>query len=509
MSVAVVDSIVVGGGHNALVCAFYLAKAGQKVLLLEAADRLGGAAVTREFTPGFRVSACAHLLHMLPEEISRDMALARHGLDFAGTQLPTTALSEHGTPVRIGAGDAGPDAAFRARLRKFAKHLRPMLNTVPPRLGTDNWADRSRLLRLAWQVRSLGRNDMRELLRIVGMNAHDLALDNLETPALQGALAFDAVLGGSLGPRAPGTVLNLLVRMAAEHGSGGLCQPRGGMGTVTQAMEGAARSAGALLRTGARVAQILVDHDRAAGVVLESGEIVAARQVVSGIDPRGTFLTLLGSAHLDAGFVRRVVHVRQRGMTGKLHLALNAAPSFRGLDAASLRGRLLIAPSSEYLEQAQDFIKYGEVPEAPGMEITVPSIGDPDLAPAGQHVLSAIVQFMPHTPRAGWDTLRESFIRRLVALLDSYAPGLRDHVVAAELLTPADIEAEFGLPGGNWHHGELAFDQFLMMRPVPGAAQYRSPVDGVFLCGAGCHPGGGVMGIAGRNAAREVLKHAA
>jgi phytoene dehydrogenase-like protein len=387
--------------------------------------------------------------------------------------------------------------------------LRPLLDMVPPRLGTDDWADRGRLLRLAWQVRSLGREDMRDLLRIIGMNAHDLALDNLETPLLQGALAFDAVLGGSLGPRAPGTVLNLLVRMAAEHGSGGLCQPRGGMGAVTAAMAASARAAGAELRTGARVARILVEHDRAAGVVLESGETIAATQVVSGVDPRRTFLNLLGSAHLDAGFVRRVVHVRHRGMTGKLHLALGAKPEFRGVDEAALGGRLLIAPSSEYLEQAQDSIKYDEVPEAPGLEITVPTCRDPDLAPAGRHVLSAIVQFVPHTPRAGWDTLRDGFVRRLIALLDGYAPGLRETVRAAELLTPADIEAEFDLPGGNWHHGELAFDQFFMVRPVPGAAQYRCPVEGVFLCGAGSHPGGGVMGVAGRNAAREVLKHAA
>jgi phytoene dehydrogenase-like protein len=196
-------------------------------------------------------------------------------------------------------------------------------------------------------------------------------------------------------------------------------------------------------------------------------------------------------------------------MTGKLHLALDAKPAFRGLDDDALGSRLLIAPSSEYLEQAQDAVKYGELPDAPGLEITVPTMRDPALAPDGRHVLSAIVQFLPHTPRAGWDSQREGFVRRLMTLLDGYAPGLREHVTATELLTPADIEAEFGLPGGNWHHGELAFDQVFMVRPVPGAAQYRCPVDGVFLCSAGSHPGGGVMGVAGRNAAREVLKHAA
>jgi phytoene dehydrogenase-like protein len=503
------DSIIIGGGHNGLVCAAYLAKAGQKILLLEAADRLGGAAVTREFAPGFRVSACAHLLHMLPVGIAQDLALAQHGLSYAGSNLATHALSPHGAAMRVGAAEAGPEAAFRARLGKFAKHLRPMLDMVPPRLGTEAWEDRGRLLRLAWQVRSLGREDMRDLLRIIGMNAHDLALDHLEAPLLQGALAFDAVLGGSLGPRAPGTVLTLLMRLAAEHGGGGLCQPRGGMGAVTAAIAASARAAGAELRTGARVARILVEKDRAAGVVLENGETIAATRVVSGVDPRRTFLTLLGATHLDAGFVRRVVHVRHRGMTGKLHLALDAKPAFRGLDDDALGSRLLIAPSSEYLEQAQDAVKYGELPDAPGLEITVPTMRDPALAPDGWHVLSAIVQFLPHTPRAGWDTQREGFVRRLMTLLDGYAPGLRDHVTAAELLTPADIEAEFGLPGGNWHHGELAFDQVFMVRPVPGAAQYRCPVDGVFLCSAGSHPGGGVMGVAGRNAAREVLKHAA
>jgi phytoene dehydrogenase-like protein len=228
--------------------------------------------------------------------------------------------------------------------------------------------------------------------------------------------------------------------------------------------------------------------------------------VISSADPKTTFLRLLGARHLDTGFVRRVDHIRSRGLAAKLHLALNRAPSFGGSSEASLRGRLLIAPSMQYLERAYNHSKYGEFSAAPAMEVTLPTANDPALAPAGQHVLSAIVQYAPYALKEGWQSGRQRFMDAALDTLERVAPGLRGSIVAAELLTPADMEREFRISGGHWHHGELAFDQFLMVRPVPGAAQYRTPLDGLFLCGAGCHPGGGVMGVAGRNAARQVLK---
>ena len=509
------DAIVIGAGHNGLVCAAYLARGGRKVLVLEAADHVGGGAVTREFAPGFRVSAGAHVLHLLQRSLVGDLGLTKHGLTLSAEPMPSTALSPDGAHISLsaGAGLSGADAAayapFMARMRRMASHLRPMLEAAPPRLGTNVWSDQSALLRMDWQVRSLGRADMSEMLRIIGMNVFDLAEDNFASDVLRGAIAFDAVLGSNAGPRAPGTVLNLLYRLAAESGATAIAQPAGGMGAVSDALAAAARTAGATIRTGARVARVLVREDRAAGVVLENGETIEAGAVVSNAGPRTTFLKLLGAEYLDTGFVRRVTHFRDKGLTAKLHLALSRVPEFRGLDAAALRGRLILAPSLDYIESAFNPSKYGDASGKPALEITVPSLTDPGLAPPGQHVLSAIVQYAPYAPKAGWGTLRQPFLERIIDTLEAAAPGMRASITAAELLTPADIEQQFNMDGGHWHHGELAFDQFFMVRPVPGAAQYQTPVCGVYLCGAGSHPGGGVMGLAGRNAARQVLSKAA
>jgi phytoene dehydrogenase-like protein len=353
---------------------------------------------------------------------------------------------------------------------------------------------------------------MRELLRIGAMNVYDLLNEHFETPLLQGAFALDALLGANLGPRSPGTVLTLLYRLAGAAGAGelALCQPLGGLGALSAALASSARAAGATVRTGAAVARILVAEDRAAGVVLTSGETIHATSVISSADPRTTFLELLGCEHLDTGFVRRVTHLRTRGLAAKLHLALGELPQFAGLPASALRGRLLIAPSLDYLEHAYNHAKYGEYSAQPLLEITVPTLADPSLAPAGEHVLSAIVQYAPYALAGGWDSgARERFAERAIVAIERYAPGIRRSIKAIELLVPPDIEQQFRISGGHWHHVELAFDQFLFNRPLPGAAQYRTPLEGLYLCGAGCHPGGGVMGVAGRNAARQVLRRAA
>ncbi|MGH8306048.1 MAG: phytoene desaturase family protein, partial [Steroidobacteraceae bacterium] len=383
-----------------------------------------------------------------------------------------------------------------------------VLAGVPPRLGTGSWRDRATLAGLAWRLRALGRRDMRELLRIGGMCVHDLVDEHFESPLLKGALAFDAVLGSNFGPRSPGTVFTLLYRLAAGEG-GTLAQPVGGLGALSEALASAARAAGAQIRTAAPVERIVVREDRAAGVVLHSGEEIRAACVVSSVDPKTTFLSLLGSEHLDAGFVRRIVHLRARGLTAKLHLALDGLPPFRGLESSALRGRLLWAPSPEHIERAFNHAKYGEFSSAPILEITAPTVADPALAPPGKHVLSVIVQYAPYALTGGWGEGRKPLTELIIDTLEALAPGLRARVRHAELLTPADIEREFRITGGHWHHAELALDQFYVLRPVPGAAQYRAPVGGLYLCGAGCHPGGGVMGIAGRNAARQVVKEAA
>ena len=514
------DSIIVGGGHNGLVCATYLAREGRSVLLLEAAERLGGAAVTREFAPGFEVSACAHLLHLMPATLMRDLGLAAHGLRFAAEGLPTVALSADGRHLAYAPGDfaalqqrSGADATalrdWQAQLRRFSRALHPVLSATPPRLGTDAWRDRAALLGLGWRLRRLGRRDLRELLRIGGMCVHDLLEDRFSMPLLKGALALDAVLGTNYGPRSPGTVLSLLYRVAASQGADALALPQGGLGAVSEALAGAARAAGAQLRTGAPVTRILVRGDRAAGVVLASGEEILAGNVISSADPKTTFLGLLGSEHLDAGFVRRVAQVRSRGLSAKLHLALERLPQFAGLGEQALRGRLLVAPSADYIERAYNHAKYNEFSSAPMLEITIPTLADPALAPAGKHVMSVIVQYAPYSVAGGWPAQRQAFTERVIDTIQAHAPALRDCIQGSELLTPPDIEREFRITGGHWHHAELALDQLLMVRPVPGAAQYQTPVPGLFLCGAGCHPGGGVMGLAGRNAARQVIREAA
>lgn len=529
------DCIVVGGGHNGLVCAAYLARGGRSVLVLEAADEVGGAAVTREFAPGFRVSACAHLLHSMSGAMIRDLRLEEHGLTFAARQMPTVALSADGgsvgleepvafrgsfstgetavTALEWGAmeDDASAHHKYVALLNRLARALRPMLDSVPPRLGTDAWADKRALLQLGWHVRRLGREDMRELLRIGGMNVYDLLKEYFQSPLLQGALGFDAVLGSNFGPRSPGSVFTLLYRLAAAYESGGapLSQPMGGLGSLSRALAAAAVAAGAEVRTNAAVQRITVQNHRASGVQLTSGETIVADTVISNVDPQATFLRLLGTEYLDAGFTRRVSHLRTRGLTAKLHLALDDLPRFTAVSDEALGGRLLIAPSLEYLERAFNHSKYGEFSSAPAIEITLPTVNDPTLAPSGKHVLSAVVQYAPHTLKDGWEQGRQHFSKIIVDTIERYSPGLGKSISSAQLLTPADIEREFRITGGHWHHAELALDQFFMMRPVPGAAQYQTPVDGLYLCGAGCHPGGGVMGTAGRNAARQVLGQAA
>jgi len=513
------DCIIIGAGHNGLVCANYLARGGRRVLVLEAAAQVGGAAITREFTPGFHVSAAAHLLQSMPRAIPAELELERHGLQLAAEDLPSIALSPDGAPLRLSAtglaerapADREPYAQLNARLQRFAQALAPVLSAAPPRLGTDANADRLALLRLGWRIRRLGRRDMRELLRIGGMCVYDLLQENLSSPLLQGALGFDAVLGSNYGPRAPGTVFTWLYRLAAaaQAGRAAPALPRGGFGAVSNALAAAARSAGVMIRTSAPVRRIRIEGDRAVGVTLESGESIGAARVVSNADPKTTFLGLLGSEHLDTGFVRRVTHLRTAGLAAKVHLALERMPAFRGLDTAALAGRLLIAPSLDYIERAFNHSKYGEYSAAPAIEITIPTASDPQLAPAGAHVLSAVVQYVPYAVRGGWEQARPALLDRIVDCVEEYAPGLRRLIVGAELLTPRDIEQQFRIAGGHWHHGELALDQFLMVRPVPGAAQYATPVTGLYLCGAGSHPGGGVMGTAGRNAAQRILAEAA
>jgi phytoene dehydrogenase-like protein len=509
--------VVIGAGHNGLVCAAYLARAGREVLVLEAGQNVGGAAVTREFAPGYRVSAGAHLLYLLDSAVRRELDLASHGLKAVRSHLKTVALAREGDHLvlddgRVESGSVSADdrAAlpdYHARMLRFARILAKQHGRLPPRLLGGGRSDMIGAAMLGLDIRRLGRDDMREFLRIAGINIFDVLEETFDTPLLKGALALDAVLGTNLGPRSNNTVLALLHRLSGQSvdAANRPWLPEGGLGAVTDALAAAARAHGATVRTGSPVARITVEGDRVSGVELASGETIQAGTVVSNADPARTLLTLLGARYLDTGFAQRIRHLRARGTAAKLHLALDALPEFSGLAPVLAGERLVIAPDPVFIEHAFDASKYGDCSPEPALEITIPSVHDRTLAPEGRHVLSAIVQYAPYDRRTNTEEARSAFLERTLAVLDRYSPDLRRRILAAELLLPFDIEREFRITGGHWHHAEMALDQMLMLRPVPGAAQYAMPVTGLWLCGAGCHPGGGVMGAAGRNAAQAVL----
>jgi len=492
--------VIIGGGHNGLTCAAYLAKEGNQVTVLEAAEQVGGAAITREFAPGFKVSAGAHLLYMLDKNVRKELSLESAGLSFSQLDMKTVALAEDGNHLHIsgetlqGAMITNPDqvafSEYKRFMTRFAGVIGGMHNRIPPRVGTKKFSDLLTLAKTALNVRMLGKDDMREFLRIAGINIYDILQENFEHPLLKGALSLDGVLGTNLGPRSNNSMFTALHRLS---GLQGMAMPKGGMGAVSDALATTARKHGANIRTSSEVARIYMDGDRVAGVELQDGEKIEAATIISSADPKTTFFDLLGARNLEAGFARKINNIRMRGNAAKLHLALDGLPEFTGLDI-------------EYVERAFNNSKYGEHSVKPVAEITIPSLHDDSLAPTGKHVLSAVIQYAPYHLKQGWNAEKAGFTELVIDILEQYAPTIRKHIVHQEMLTPVDIEREFRITGGHWHHGELAMDQFLMLRPVPGSAQYISPVDGLFLCGAGSHPGGGVMGSAGRNAANAVLK---
>lgn len=514
------DAVVIGGGHNGLVCATLLAKSGRKVLVLEAASEPGGAACTEEFAPGFRVSAIAHVLNRLHPEVVKALELQKHGLNFVlPPPVPSISLSAKDGPLTllgaygeslVGAAPSEQAAwkGLRAQLFRYAGVLKPFLSRRPPDLGGGNsLAENLALGQAALALKKLGKEDMRDFLRVILMNVADLLDEQLTDDRLKGLVAFDAVLGSHLGPRSPTSLLGLYYRLAGEIGGhpGAQVVPKGGMGEIVAAIAASAAKAGVALRMDAAVSKIRVKNGRAVSVVLENAEEITARTVVSAVDPSTTFLGLVGPRELDTGFVRKVKNIRNHGDAAKLHLALDRPPEFSGVDAAGHRGRLVIAPSTDHVERAFNPSKYGEFSPEPVLEITLPSLADPSLAPDGACVLSAIVQYAPYRLREGWEQGKPKFFKAIMGMLEQHAPGIGKSIRHVQLLTPADIEQRYRMPGGHWHHGELQADQMLMSRPVFGAEAYSTPIDGLFLCGAGSHPGGGVSGAPGLNAARRII----
>lgn len=506
--------IIIGGGHNGLVCATYLARAGFHVQVLEARETAGGGISDHHFAEGYRVSGLAHVLQPLNPTIIKDLDLASAGL-VPGVAINTISLGHDerhltlGTQSVSGSGLSSEDAAaykaFKAEFHAYARALEPLAMNKPPRLKDMDRKDMFTLGKLGWSLRfGLGAASMSEFLRVGGINIYDVLNETIDDPQLKGAIAADAVIGHFMGPRTPTTVLTYFNRLRGET-YGDYALPAGGTAGIAAVLVNAASRAGVDIQTGSKVQRIIVADGKATGVQLQSGEERMTDLVISNADAKTTFLNLVGTPELDAMFAQRIHTTRTNGNVAKLHFALNGLPHVNGLSEAEHGQRLLIAPDMRYVEHAFNHAKYGEYSEAPVLEITIPSLADDSLAPAGHHVMSVSASFAPYVLKKGWKSGRNEFAQKVISLIEEYAPGFKAQIVASELLTPVDIERDFNVTGGHWHHGELTIDQSFMMRPVHGTAQYDTPIEGLFLCGSAAHPGGGITGLPGRNAAKRIL----
>jgi phytoene dehydrogenase-like protein len=518
------DIVIIGGGHNGLVTAFYLAKAGFKPLVLERSAQVGGAAVSDEFHPGFRCSTLAHTAGPIRPDIVRDMRLEQHGLRLITPEICVTALSPDGRALllyqdaaksaqEIGAfsqKDATKYPEFQQALGKISKVIAEALATTPPDIDHPSSGDLWSMLKTGRAIRNLGKKDMFRLLRWGPMAVADLASEYFETELLRAVIAARGVFGTFLGPWSAGSALVLLIRAAADpHPAGASSFAAGGMGSVTQAMATAAKAAGAEIRTGVEVIEIRVHDGAATGVLLSTGEESHARAVISNADPKRTLLKLTDATHLSPDFVQKLQHYRGNGTVAKVNLALSGLPRFTALkngDAAALRGRIHIGNEIDYLERAFDESKYGNFSRQPYLEVTIPSLTDPTLAPEGKHVMSIYMQYAPYKLKGDWEEQRRALGQTVVTTLAQYAPNLPQLILTHQIITPRDLEEVYGMTGGQIFHGELALDQFFTMRPLLDWARYRTPIRNLYLCGSGTHPGAGLTGGSGANAAREILK---
>ncbi|HEY7499823.1 MAG TPA: NAD(P)/FAD-dependent oxidoreductase [Vicinamibacterales bacterium] len=516
--------VIIGAGHNGLTAAFYLAKAGIKTLVLERRAAVGGSAVTGELVPGYRCPTLAHAIGPLRPSIVRDMQLAARGIEVVKPDPRLVSLSPDGRALAFSSDiprtvdairpfsdtDAAKYADFCATLERLGAFLGELLERTPPSLDGPGVGELWDLLKTGRRFRALGRGDAFRLLRWMPMAAADLVAEWFSTDLLQAAIAARGIFGVAQGPWSAGTGAVLLLNAAIDPTPGGSSvMVKGGPGVLTRAMADAARQAGVEIRTNVGVARVSIRDGHATGVVLEDGTEISARAVVSNADPKRTLLRLVDPIELDPGFLTRIRNYRSPGTSAKINLALSALPTFTGVaNPSDLRGRVQIGPSIDYLERAFDASKYGEISEEPYLDITFPSLHDPSLAPSGAHVMSIYVQFAPYklSDGASWSERRGDLSRRVLTTLAKYAPGIERLVVERQIITPEDLETTYGLTGGHILHGEPALDQLFTMRPVLGWAQYRTPIDGLYLCGAGTHPGGGITGGSGQNASREIVK---
>jgi phytoene dehydrogenase-like protein len=520
------DVIIVGGGHNGLVTAFYLAKAGFKPLVLESRPQVGGAAVTEEFHPGFRCSTLAHNTGPLRADIVRDMQLERHGLKLTSPDISTVSLAPDGRALILYSDtkkaaqdiaqwsqkDAAAYPEFATALAKIGKVIGEALTLTPPNIDSPSSGDLWGMLKTGRAIRNLGKKDMYRVLRWGPMAAADLVAEFFETEPLRATIAARGIFGTFLGPWSAGSALVLLLRTASDPTPAGSVQfAIGGAGAITAAMAAAAEQAGAEIRTSAPVGEIRVNAGVATGVVLASGEEIPAKTVVSNADPKRTLMQLVDPTHLPPDFTQKIKNYRSMGTVAKINLALSALPEFTALKSTGngglLQSRIQISPEIDYLERAFDESKYGNFSRAPYLEITFPSLSDPSLAPAGQHVMSIYMQYAPYKLKnSDWEAQRAPLGEAVVKAISQYAPNLPQLILSHQIITPNDLEQTYGLTGGHIFHGELALDQFFTMRPLLDWARYNTPIERLFLCGNGTHPGTGLTGGSGANAAREILK---
>jgi phytoene dehydrogenase-like protein len=518
-----VDVVIVGAGHNGLVCAAYLARAGLNVLVLERRHLVGGAAVTEEIFPGFHFSVCSYVVSLLRPEIIRELELRRHGLELLPLEGTFTPLADdylwrpeekaacHREIARHSRADADAYEAFTTEMRHMAAFVKPLLGMTPPDPSAMDLRGALDALSLARQFRALSHPRQQLLVQLLSSSALDFVERWFTSDVLKATLASSGIIGTFLGVRSPGTAYVLLHHymgeLDGEFRSWGL--PRGGTGAVSNSIAAAAREAGAVVRTNAPVERIRVEGGRARRVVLASGEEIAAPTIVSCADLRVTFDRLVGLEHLPSEFADTVRRFRFRGATAKVNLALDGLPDFRGLPGPGphLAGAISISPGVDYLERAYDEAKYGAFSRKPYLDVVIPSVLDASVAPPGKHVMSCFVQYAPYALRGTtWDVEREALGDAVLDTLAEYAPNIRDRVLHRQVVTPLDLERDFSLTEGNIFHGELSPDQLFLMRPAAGWARYRTPIDGLYLCGSSAHPGGGIMGAPGRNAARRILR---
>ena len=522
------DAIVIGGGHNGLVAAAYLARAGRKTLVLERRPLVGGAAVTEEIFPGFKFSVFSYVVSLLRPEIIRDLELPRHGLQILPLESTVTPLDNGdylgswGDPdesraelARHSPRDAEAAVRFGKLMHHMAMAVRPILGMVPPDPSSLAPSDLRSLLRLGRHMRGIGAEHFHALHKLMTMSSADYLDEWYEFDPLKATKSASGIIGTFLGPRSPGSAYVLLHHYMGEIDGAFRAWgfQRGGTGAISESIAGAARAAGAEIRLDASVEEVIVRKGGVYGVVLANGDEVLAPTVVSSLDPRRTFLELVNPKELPDDLVSDVERYKFRGSSGKVNLALSGLPNFTCLEQSrdpslrirALRGAISISPSVNYLERAYDDAKYGEFSRNPYMDIVIPSMIDPGMAPPGKHVMSVFVQYAPYNLNGGWtDASREAFGDAVINTISRYAPNLKSLILGRQVLTPADIERITGLSEGNIFQGELALHQLFFQRPAAHWAKYRTPIHGYWQCGAGTHPGGGIMGASGRLAALEI-----